>query len=190
MLKIRHAEISEKRKVYEWLCLSDTAPLHMGAPNYPESPIPTWTEYCRDFADFYFLPSEKDKGSVLVIESEGKEIGNMCYACFHLREGAAELDIWMNSLVNCGKGYGSAALKLLLEYLHKELRINSFIIRPSIKNARAIAAYKKAGFIQVDDDIKHLAVQSFLLPENLKEYGAGDYGVSETAVLVIEDYSK
>ena len=35
MVKIRHADISEKHKTYEWLCLSDTASMHMGEPDFP-----------------------------------------------------------------------------------------------------------------------------------------------------------
>jgi diamine N-acetyltransferase len=52
MITIRHANIAEKKKTYNWLCLSDTADMHMGEPDYPESPIPDWLQFQEDFRDF------------------------------------------------------------------------------------------------------------------------------------------
>lgn len=183
MISLRHATLEEKHKTYEWLCLSDTTNLHMGEPYYPESPIPEWEEFQNDFEDFYFQTEHQDLGSVMIISNEDLEIGCLCYACFHLVSKAAELDIWLNKLENCGKGYGTAALRKMIEYL-KEKGIEKFIIRPSEKNTRAIRAYEKAGFRRVDD--KMGAVKSYLLPEYLDLYGDGDYGFDNTAVLVLE----
>ena len=109
MLKIRHANLTEKHKTYEWLCLSDTASMHMGAPDYPNSPAPTWAEFNEDFEDFYYVEKGRTKGSVMIIEEDGAEIGCLCYACFHLQPDKAELDIWLNAKEHCGKGAGTKA---------------------------------------------------------------------------------
>jgi diamine N-acetyltransferase len=66
MLIIRHAELSEKRKTYEWLCLSDTTNMYMGPPDYPEHPVPTWEEFREDFKDFYYLDNEMQSAAVLI----------------------------------------------------------------------------------------------------------------------------
>mgnify|MGYP001454459278 CR=1 FL=1 len=34
MISIRHARVDEKHKTYTWLCLSDTASMHMGGTGY------------------------------------------------------------------------------------------------------------------------------------------------------------
>ncbi|HOP75179.1 MAG TPA: GNAT family protein [Bacillota bacterium] len=94
------------------------------------------------------------------------------------------MDIWLSRLEYCGKGYGTAALKKLVEYLRSELGIEKFLIRPSEKNIRAIRAYHKVGFIRVKD--KKATLRAYLLPEFLDDYGDGDYGFEHTAVLVLE----
>lgn len=183
MIKIRHARITEKEKTYNWLCLSDTTSMHLGEPDYPESPVPDWIQFQNDFEDFYYLESGNNKGSVMIIENDNEEIGCLCYACFHLKPNRAELDIWFNAKRHCGKGYGSQALQLLIEYLTKR-DVNKFIIRPSEKNLRAVAAYKKAGFVLATD--KEKTISEYLQKEYMEEYGAGDYGFESTAILTME----
>lgn len=181
MLSIRHAMLSEKEKTYQWLCLSDTAGMHMGEPDYPESPIPDWIQFQEDFEDFYYLQDGRSKGSVMIIENDGEEIGCLCYACFHLKPDAAELDIWMKEKKYCGQGLGPQALQVLLQYLAEVQSIKSFLIRPSEKNNRAIAAYEKVGFVRAAD--KESTIREFLKSEYINELGPGDYGFENTAVL-------
>lgn len=183
MITIRHASIDEKRKTYEWLCLSDTTSMHMGKPDFPENPIPTWQEFQHDFEDFYYQQKSLHLGSVMIIEKDGKEIGATCYACFHLHPHLAELDIWLRSKDYCGKGYGTEALKELVNYLNVNLNIAQFFIRPSDKNIRAIKSYQKAGFKEVES--KEETIRKFLLEEYIENYGNGDYGIHSTAVLTL-----
>ena len=185
MMKIRHANISEKEKTYEWLCLSDTAHMHMGAPDFPESPIPDWEQFQDDFEDFYYLESGRSKGSVMIIEQDGEEMGCVCYACFHVKPNTAELDIWLKEKRYCGKGYGPQALQLLVKYLADRQGVRNFLIRPSQKHTRAIAAYEKVGFTRTKD--KERTIKEYLKNEFLDEFGPGDYGFENTAVLLLDD---
>jgi diamine N-acetyltransferase len=184
MITIRHARLNEKKKSYEWLCLSDTAEMHMREPNYTESPIPDWDQFDQDFEDFYYSESSQDKGSVMIIEKDNIELGCLCYACFHLKPNRAELDIWLKSKEYCGYGFGTAALKLLVEYLREEKNTFNFIIRPSEKNVRAIRSYEKTGFVKVKN--KEQTIKEYLLDKYIVEYGDGDYGFEDTAILVLE----
>ncbi len=185
MLSIRHATPGDRQAVHEWLCLSDTTSLHMGPPDFPEAPVPTREEFERDFADFYFLPAGRHQGAVMLIEDDGEPLGCLCYACFHLRPRAAELDIWLRERRLCGRGHGPAALRLLVEHLRRALSISSFLIRPSARNTRAIRAYEKAGFVLRAETIPVL--RSFLREEFWDDFGGGDYGPEGTAVLTLED---
>ncbi len=184
MISIRHARVDEKHKTYTWLCLSDTASMHMGAPDYPEAPIPTWDEFNEDFDEFYYQEEARDKGSVMIIEQDGEEIGCVCYACFHLKPQKAELDIWLKEQKYCGYGNGTQALEQLCEYLQLQYNINAYIIRPSIKNLRAVRAYEKVGFKKVEAQNKAKIVKEFIRSEYLEEFGAGDYGFDGTQVLI------
>jgi diamine N-acetyltransferase len=185
MIEIRHALQSERDKIYDWLAFSDTASMHMGEPDYPENPVPTREEFDLGFEEFYFKEDTRKLGSVMIIESDGIEIGCMCYACFHLKPQAAELDIWMNARKYCGNGYGSAALVKMIDYLRRDFNVKNFIIRPSEKNKRAIRAYEKAGFRSVED--KTATIANYLSPQYVDQYGFGDYGFENTAVLVSEE---
>jgi RimJ/RimL family protein N-acetyltransferase len=184
VITIRHARLDEKKKTYEWLCLSDTTGMCMGPPDYPEHPVPDWKQFQEDFEDFYYCEAGQHLGSVMIIENDNEGIGCLCYACFHLRPKTAELDIWLNRKEHCGKGWGTVALRLLVKYLKTEKDIAEFIIRPSEKNIRAIRAYEKAGFSRAED--KERAVKEYLLEGYLEKYGNGDYGFDDTAVLVLE----
>jgi len=184
MISIRHARLDEKHKTYEWLCLSNTSNMHMGKPDYPESPIPDWKQFQEDFEDFYYTEDNQHLGSVMIIEKDIEEIGCLCYACFHLQPKSAELDIWLNNKNYCGNGFGTDALNNLVEYLKNKKGINKFIIRPSEKNIRAIKAYEKVGFKRVKD--KENAIKQYLVEKYIEKYGDGDYGFENTAVLIME----
>ncbi len=185
MLTIRYATLADKQAVYEWLCCSDTTSLHLGPPDYPESPVPTSEEFARDFEDFYFQSEGRHQGSVMIIERTGEPIGCLCYACFHLQPRAAELDIWLKERRLCGHGLGAEALRLLVEHLRRELGITRFLIRPSARNTRALRAYAKAGFVERPEKVP--ALRSFLKDEDWEAYGGGDYGLEGTAVMTLED---
>lgn len=183
-LMIRHALIDEKRKTYEWMCLSDTATAHMGGTEFSENPIPNWDEFQEAFEDSYYTEIGRKSGSVMIINNEDEEIGCTCYACFHLHEQMAELDIWLKSESECGKGIGTQALKETIYYLNKDFGINKFLIRPSEKNARAIKSYQKAGFTYRND--KEDVLRRYYKPECFDIYKGGDYGFENTAVLILE----
>jgi len=156
----------------------------MGAPDYPENPIPDWEAFQEGFEDFYYLPDGKTKGSVMIIESDDEEIGCLCYACFHLKPNMAELDIWLKAQSYCGKGLGAQALEELISYLNQTFGVNKYIIRPSERNVRAIRAYEKAGFRRIED--KEKTLEEYYKKEFIEQYGDGDYGLEETAILVLE----
>ncbi len=75
------------------------------------------------------------------------------------------MDIWMRSQDCCNRGWGSDALKTLMQRLLREFELHSFIIRPSARNKSAVAAYKKAGF-----EIHDMSAE-----EQARRFGEGDY---------------
>lgn len=183
-ISIVPSKLGDKRKVFEWLCLSETAKSHMGPPTFEDHPIPSWDEYCEDFEDYYFDGSKPQNGQLWIIKHGEEEIGAICYSSFHLKGRSAELDIWIAIEKNCGKGFGSEAIRLLCDYLKEKLGIDGFIIRPSKRNERAVRAYEKAGFIKVTDEDKQKVVQKYLLEEYWDIYGQGDYGTGDDIVLI------
>jgi len=169
----------DRQNVYEWCFHSETTKTHSGPPDYPDIPIPTFEEFCGDYADYYFTGSAPNDGRGFIILQGEVPVGFVSYSSFHLKPGVSELDIWMNAEANCGKGFGTDAIIALGGYLNKILGIRELIMGPSAKNTRAIKSYKKAGFEESD-----MPMCDYLLDKYVSLYGDGDYGADNTAVLV------
>ena len=179
-IELTPAALADRQKAYEWCFHSETTKAHSGLPDYPENPILTYTEFCeKGYEDYYFTGEKPESGGGFFIVKDGEPIGFISYSCFHLKPGIAELDNWMKTEENCGKGFGTDAIMALGNYLHETLGIHTLIMGPSVKNERAIRAYEKAGLIKTDEKMS-----VFLLSEYVSVYGDGDYGMEQTAVCV------
>ena len=179
LIELIPAKLEDRQNVYEWCFHSETTKSHAGPPKYPDIEIPTYEEFCEDYVDYFFASEESDKGGGFIIMHGGEAVGFISYSSFHLRKHMSELDIWMNSEANCGKGFGTDAVICLSDYLHETMGISELIIRPSARNTRAVSSYKKAGFVESDKEPSY-----YLLEEFVSLYGAGDYGEEESMLLV------
>jgi UDP-4-amino-4,6-dideoxy-N-acetyl-beta-L-altrosamine N-acetyltransferase len=60
---------------------------------------------------------------------------------------SAELTIRIGEDADRGRGYGTAALRLATDFAWRDLNLHRVWVRVFADNARAIAAYKKVGFV-------------------------------------------
>lgn len=91
-----------------------------------------------------------------------------------------EFHIWFVSNKYTGRGFGTKVVSMMKDYIHETYDINTFMMRPWIKNPQAIRTYEKCGFEIVEDfDLK-----SFFTQEEIKKYGNGAYTVEETVNMV------
>lgn len=146
LLTLRPAILQDKKKIFNWLTNSNMTREMMGPPEYPDSPVPSWTEFDMDYSDQYFDPSDPRAGQCYLIIHNDLEIGQINHNEIRHDLKCTELDIWMADRKYTGKGYGSSALKSLCFYLLKNFDCKTFYIAPSRRNTRAIRAYHKAGF--------------------------------------------
>jgi diamine N-acetyltransferase len=130
------------------MACSDLTPSMMGPPTFPEIPIPTWDDFTDDYVEYFFDGSRENLGRSYIIEADGGAVGHISHSQTDVARGLTELDIWLRSSRDCGKGFGSAALRVLAQHLHATLGLHDFIIRPSRRNLRAVRVYAKAGFIE------------------------------------------
>jgi RimJ/RimL family protein N-acetyltransferase len=161
LVMLRPAMVGDRRAIYEWLAKSDITSSMMGPPIYPEHKIPTWQEFCDDYVLHYFSEEKPELGRCFVIVVDGEDIGQVNYNSIDELNKRTELDIWMSSEANCGKGSGPDALETLCGYLFEKFGVSEFFIQPSARNQRAIQAYEKAGFKKI----------SLSLEEAKAEYG-------------------
>ena len=159
---LRKATEADRRKIFEWLTHSDVTHSMMGPPLFPDTKIPTWAEFCEDYRQHYFNDSQTRQGRCFIIVANGIDIGVICHNA--LRCDTTDIDIWLRSEADCGKGIGSDAIKTLTDHLNREFGIKRIAISPSARNQRAIAAYKKAGFELVTGE----ASSQFIKPEEME----------------------
>lgn len=172
MVRLRPARESDRRDVYAWLAESDVTSSMMGPPLYPDAPIPTWEEFCADYAPQFFDASTPEREASYIIEVADDAVGHLNYEIVGDPPRYAELDIWMRSERDTGHGWGPDALEALVAHLHSAYGVTSMVIRPSARNPRAIRAYEKAGFTRV----------TMTAAEQAERYGPGD--CDDTVVLV------
>ncbi len=164
LVTLRPARPTDARPVYDWLVSSDLTSSMMGPPRFPEVALPTWEQFCADYGPHFFDGSRMEVACSFIIEVDGQAIGHINYDGLDLGRRRTELDIWMRSSRYCGKGYGSDAIEALVRFLMARYSVQEFILRPSRRNPRAIRAYERAGFVQVNVSID----------EQTRTYGKGD----------------
>ena len=138
----------------------------IGPPKYPDHPIPTWEEFCDEYPLSFFNNSGNGRGRNFIITVKDDEVGTVGYDLLDRKKDTVVLDIWMRSEEYCGHGYGSDSLNALCSHIHENYGISNFIICPSARNKRAIAAYRKAGFEYIKTIDKK---------EQEKEFGLSEY---------------
>lgn len=100
----------------------------------------------------HFVPSIKGlrDWTYWIIEFEKQPIGYMCNTAVKDDDGKilgrVEIDILIGDKTKWGQGFGSDALKAMLNYVFKKQEAERAFLTPRLANKRAIHVYKKAGF--------------------------------------------
>lgn len=85
----------------------------------------------------------------IIVEAETqKALGSVYLRDIDNTHHKAEFGIFIGEDSARGKGYGTIATSLILEYAFKELKLNKVFLRVFADNPQAIACYKKAGFVE------------------------------------------
>lgn len=160
-LLLRPAVSTDRRKVFGWLVASEATSSIMGPPHFPEYPLPGWEKFCADYSEHFFLPDGDGYGRLFILSAAGREIGYVAYFGLNNWRGVAELEICIALSADCGRGYGSAAIRQLADKLLAHSTVESLVARPPRRNARAIAAFRKAGFVHYDPVLHQLPAWVF-----------------------------
>ena len=82
-----------------------------------------------------------------IVLNEGDELlGNISLMDVDSRERTAELGIFIGEEKNRGKGYGTEAIKIFLEYGFNTLNLQNIMLKVNSNNKSAIKSYEKVGF--------------------------------------------
>lgn len=163
-VSLRRATVNDRRQIYRWMAQSDATAEMLGLPTFPDCPVPTWEEFSDDFSiEEFFQPgppadNTKDWGECWIIGVQNHngdsvaEVGQINFSDEREDDdpasaGLAELDIWIGARKWWGLGIGAQAIDALASILRR-YGFTTLMIRPSARNKRAVAAYKRAGFVE------------------------------------------
>ena len=137
-----------------------------------------WEEL-RDAESFYF--DEKDgKSKYLLIQYENKIVGVFCHVYHDAVIENMEFHIWLRSTKYTGKGIGTKVLNMMLNKINEQYEIDTFLMRPWIKNPRAVKTYEKCGF-----EVKsNFNLCDYFTKSEIEIHGNGAYSVEETVNMV------
>ena len=82
----------------------------------------------------------------IVRSSDDTLLGNIGLSELNYKCGTAEFGIFIGEEDNLSKGYGSEAIKLLIDFAFRELRLHNIMLMVYDFNERAIHTYEKCGF--------------------------------------------
>lgn len=92
--------------------------------------------------------SKEHNYSIVTIEND-LLIGKCCIENIDYLNQTAEVGIFIGNKDFWNKGYGTEAMRLLLDYGFKALNLHNIIIEVYSFNKRAIKSYEKIGFKQI-----------------------------------------
>ena len=173
-IKLLYAEEPDRRLIYDMAFEEESIWRSM----FTDKSEFDWAEF-RDSDDCVF-DSSPGTDKWLLMQIDGEIAGATAYCLNNGKIKNFEIDMWLRSEHYAGRGIGTAVIKLLINELVKRYGIKTFIIRPWVKNLRAIAAYEKCGFRICDD-----FVPSDYYGKHLEQYGQGDYGAENTVNMVL-----
>lgn len=118
-------------------------------------------EYNEDHVNAYFEKTQRDDRKVFLIMLDGHPIGEIQLKNIDLVNMECTLSIHMQNDKFKGKGYGTIAEQLAVEYAFNELgmrKINADVIH---KNERSQHVLEKVGFrfVKEDDTFKYYVIE-------------------------------
>jgi RimJ/RimL family protein N-acetyltransferase len=114
-------------------------------------------------------------------DDDAEPVGWIGLDGIHWQHGAASLAIGIGSAENRGKGYGSEAIRLLLDFAFNEMNLHHIGLTVFSYNTGARALYERLGFVyegtrrefmQRDGERWDMHFYSMLRPEWVAKYGA------------------
>jgi len=111
--------------------------LHGASKVYTLESVIDWINNALKNGDYIFS---------IIRKSDDKLIGNVGFNKINLIDRTATLGIFIGDIDNHHKGYGTQAIKSLIEYGFDVLNLNNIDLQVFDFNEKAIACYKKIGF--------------------------------------------
>jgi RimJ/RimL family protein N-acetyltransferase len=139
-IRLRKKKLSDARNDYTWQSTSELAKLDAA----PVLTMP-FSQYIIDYISELQFPTPDRR--VFAIETlDGRHIGNCVYYHIDSVKGEAEIGIMLGDRAFWDKGYGTDAIKTLVDYIFTHTRLNRLYLKTLDWNKRAQRTFAKCGF--------------------------------------------
>jgi RimJ/RimL family protein N-acetyltransferase len=165
---LRPATLDDREQIHAWMTAPGVVESMLGPPLFPDCAVPSFQEFKADWLPHFFTHSEPELGRMFVIVRGERDVGAIAHnATVSTAAGqrGTELDLWLASAEQRGRGYGPAALALLCARLEDELDLEVAFLQPSARNPAAIRAYFDAGFRRVELPAEAAAAHFSVVPD-------------------------
>jgi diamine N-acetyltransferase len=149
-IALRRSTPLDAARAFDWLACSDLTGQWLGAPWFPERPVPAQSQFRESFGPHYFDGSRVFDGRAVVLRAAALDLGILVWHRIDLMRDVVELDLWLRGSAFARQGIGSEALELACAWLQAHLGVNRFLLRPSRRNVRALRCARRAGFRETD----------------------------------------
>ncbi len=156
---LRLAVAEDRDRAYAWMADSDLTASFIGAPLYPDRPVPSFEAFSERYLPFYFDGTRPFDGRALIIHADGADVGFLAHGPINLLQDVVELDLWFARRTACGGGRGADAIVLACQWMQASFGIDRFLLRPSRRNVHALRAIRRAGFRETDLPTSHVLKQ-------------------------------
>jgi RimJ/RimL family protein N-acetyltransferase len=139
-VRLRNKRLADARNDYEWqrdpelAWLDATTPLRC-----------TFEEFRSEYASELHYPNPSRR-SFAVETAEGRHIGNCVYYNIDESRGEAELGIMIGDRDYWDKGYGTDAVRTLVDHVFRRTRLRRLYLKTLVNNTRAQKCFRKCHF--------------------------------------------
>lgn len=137
IVTLREVRESDLQVIFEWL---NDYELRISSSMY--RPV-SWPEHVK------WITNRLENGSetFFVISLEERPIGVINLSSHDSQNRSADFSIRIGESTDQGRGFGTQAIKLLIDFCWKDINLHRLSLTVFSDNSRAISSYKKAGFV-------------------------------------------
>jgi RimJ/RimL family protein N-acetyltransferase len=147
-VELRPVSMEDHKRTYHWRNDEETARLDAGSGLYRYSHVPLEqleASYEKDIRNID--KREVGEFSIYTLGEDAQHIGSIGYRKLDIIARRCIVGIGIGEKELWGKGYGTDALKALVNYLFKTMNLNRIQLDTWSGNVRAIRSYEKCGFV-------------------------------------------
>lgn len=139
---LREKRLGDAPNDYRWRCEPELSRYDAARPL-----TLTYQEYLALYREELLFPGPYRR-SLAIEDHEGWHIGNAMYYNIDTLRQEAEIGITIGERKHWGRGLGTAAMRLLVDYLLGRLGFSRLHLKTLAWNRRARRCFQKAGFVE------------------------------------------